>query len=58
MSHRQKGEHKSRHRTHAIKPASLIQPPLAPMVTIAPEQIAPSAVIQSPHAPIKADVAT
>ena len=36
MSHRRKNIHKSRHRTHAIKPANLPQRELLPLVVTAP----------------------
>jgi hypothetical protein len=36
MSHRIKNKHKSRHRSHAIKPANLPKPQLPPVVIDAP----------------------
>jgi len=56
MSHRDKGEHKSRHRTHAIKPASLITAPLAPLPPQVSEPFPRAAVIKSPHEPVVKDV--
>ena len=50
MSHRQKGENKSRHRTHAVKPASLVQAvlaPLAPVVAVVPDTIPAKAARKS-----------